>query len=328
MARSHLLRGIEIFMKVVALAGGVGGAKLTDGISRLDAAPELSVIVNTGDDFSLFGLWISPDLDTVCYNLAGLDNQQTGWGRAQESWETLQGIQVLGGPDWFKLGNKDLATHLERTRRLNAGQPLSRVTADFCEAWGVQVSVIPMSDDRVPTMVETDQGVLSFQEYFVRFQSEPKVKGFEFSGVEKSRPAPGVLDAIQAADLVVICPSNPWVSIDPILAVPGIRTALETKVVLGVSPIIGGEAVKGPAAKMYREMGIKPSAKAVADHYGDLLDGFVIDTQDRNLQKEILSDWEGNLSLVSTNIWMKTRAERSTVAEQIMAIGRSLVKEV
>lgn len=315
-------------MKVVALAGGVGGAKLVDGISRQEHAPELTVIVNTGDDFSLFGLWISPDLDTVCYNLAGLNNQDTGWGRDQESWETLQGIQTLGGPDWFKLGNKDLATHLERTRRLDAGEPLSQITADFCEAWGVAGTVIPMSDDRVPTLVETDQGVLAFQEYFVKLQAGPEVRGFIFHQVERSAPAPGVLEAVRDADWVLICPSNPWVSIDPILAVPGIRAAVESKVVLGVSPIIGGEAVKGPAAKMYREMGIQPSAGAVASHYEGLLDGYVIDDQDRDLKQEILSDQEGSLRLYCTNTWMKTRTDRTAVAEEILAIGRKLVKEV
>ena len=315
-------------MKVVALAGGVGGAKLVDGISRLEPAPELTVIVNTGDDFSLFGLWISPDLDTVCYNLAGLNNQETGWGRDREGWETFRAIQTLGGPDWFKLGNKDLATHLERTRRLGEGQPLSQITAEFCKSWGVPGTVIPMSDDRVPTLVETDQGVLAFQDYFVKLKAEPEVKGFLFHQVEKSAPAPGVLEAIREADWILICPSNPWVSIDPILAVPGIRAALESKIVLGVSPIIGGEAVKGPAAKMYREMGIQPTAGAVAAHYGKLLDGFVIDEQDSALTQEILFDWDGSLELFSRDIWMKTRAERITVAEEIVAIGRKLVKEV
>lgn len=315
-------------MKVVALAGGVGGAKLVDGMSRLDEGLELTVIVNTGDDFSLFGLWISPDLDTVCYNLAGLDNPETGWGRDQENWDTLQGIRVLGGPDWFKLGNKDLATHLERTRRLDAGQLLSKITTDFCLSWGIQAAVLPMSDDRIQTLVETDQGVLSFQEYFVKFQYEPEVKGFEFQGVEESRPAPGVLDAIRSADLVVICPSNPWVSIDPILAVPGVRSALKDKTVIGVSPIIDGDAVKGPAAKMYREMGIEPSAAAVAAHYEDLLDGFVIDDRDQDLRQEILSSRTGSLVLFTTDIWMKTRMDRITVADKIMAFSRSLVKEV
>ncbi len=314
-------------MKVVALAGGVGGAKLADGIYRQEGELELTVIVNTGDDFSLFGLWISPDLDTVCYNLAELENPATGWGRDQESWETLSGIQDLGGQDWFRLGDKDLATHLERTRRLEEGQPLSQITNDFCHAWGIRAKVLPMSDDRIPTLVETDQGVLSFQEYFVKLGCEPPVKGFRFHEVDQSRPAPGVLESIQAADLVVICPSNPWVSIDPILEVPGIRSALDKKTVLAVSPIIGGKAVKGPAGKMYREMDIKPSALAVAAHYGDLLDGFVIDEQDRDLEEEIISKGNGTLALYSTDIWMKTRTDRLRVAEQILKFGRILGKE-
>jgi LPPG:FO 2-phospho-L-lactate transferase len=240
----------------------------------------------------------------------------------------LEGIQVLGGPDWFKLGNKDLATHLERTRRLAEGSTLSQITREFCAAWGIGVTVLPMSDDPVPTIVDTDQGLLSFQDYFVKMQSEPEVKGFCFEEVEHSHPAPGVLDAIHCADWVVICPSNPWVSIDPILAVPGIRSALESKTILGVSPIIGGKAVKGPAAKMYRELGITPSARAVAEHYQGLLAGFVIDDQDQELIQEDLPGQDRSLSMYSTNIWMRTRADRVAVAEDIMEIGRSLVKEV
>lgn len=319
----------EIDLKrIVALAGGVGGAKLADGISRWDEQLELTVVVNTGDDFSLFGLWISPDLDTVCYNLAGLEHPEKGWGRDQESWVAWKAVQDLGGPDWFHLGDQDLATHLERTRRLEEGQTLSQITADFCKAWGVKASVLPMSDDRVPTLVDTEKGELSFQEYFVKLGCEPAVNGFRFQEVDSSRPAPGVLESINDADLVVICPSNPWVSIDPILAVPGIRPALEKKPVLAVSPLIGGEAVKGPAAKMYREMGIEPSAGAVAAHYGDLLDGLIIDERDRDLAPEIVSARDGSLALLSTDIWMNTRADRLRVAEQVMAFGRSLVKEV
>lgn len=315
-------------MKVVALAGGVGGAKLADGINRWDEDLDLTVVVNTGDDFSLFGLWICPDLDTVCYNLAGMEHQDQVWGRDQESWAAWEAIQDLGGPDWFHLGDKDLGTHLERTRRLEAGQPLSQITRDFCKSWGIKAAVLPMSDERVPTVVDTEQGELAFQEYFVKLKCEPAVKGFRFHEIERSSPAPGVLESIQEADLVVICPSNPWVSIDPILEVPGIRTALDQKTVLAVSPLIGGQAVKGPAAKMYHEMGIEPSAGAVAAHYGDLLDGFVIDEQDRDLEQEIISASDGCLALYSTDIWMKTRTDRLRVAEQILAFGRSLVKEV
>lgn len=315
-------------MKILALAGGVGGAKLADGIYRLDPKIDLTVIVNIGDDFRYYGLHISPDLDTVCYNLAGIENPETVWGRGAEKWETMHLLEDLGGPSWFRLGNQDLATHLERTRRLEMGDPLSRITEDFCQVWGITARVLPVTDHLVPTLVNTDQGLLEFQEYFVKMGCEPKVKGFIFQEVEVAQPAPGVLNAIEEADWVVFCPSNPWVSIDPILAVPGIRPALAKKPVLGVSPIIGGEAVKGPVSKMYREMGIQPSAGAVAAHYGDLLDGFVIDDQDRECQEEILSAGDGSLTLFSTSIWMKSRADRITVAEKIMAYGSSLGKEV
>jgi LPPG:FO 2-phospho-L-lactate transferase len=315
-------------MKITALAGGVGGGKLVDGLNRLDAGIELTVIVNTGDDFSHYGLWVSPDLDTVCYNLADRANLETGWGRKDESWETLGEIQQLGGLDWFKLGNKDLAVHLERTRRMENGQRLSQITADFCESWGVKANVLPMSDDPLPTLIETDQGVLPFQEYFVRLQCQPRVEGFIFENAALAKPAPGVLETIRAADLVIICPSNPWVSIDPILSVPGIRTELEKKTILGVSPLIGGQAVKGPAAKMYREMNIDPTAAAVADHYQGLLDGFVIDISDQELQGKIVSENHEGLSVFCSNIWMKDLDERRTVAEEILRLGSELVKEV
>jgi LPPG:FO 2-phospho-L-lactate transferase len=315
-------------MKIVALAGGVGGAKMVDGIYRCTPQVELTVIVNIGDDFRHYGLHISPDLDTVCYNLAGMENSETVWGRAAENWDTMEQLKVLGGPDWFLLGNLDLATHLERTRRLEAGEPLSKITEDFCRIWGITARVLPATDSLVPTLVETDQDLLAFQEYFVRLASEPEVKGFQFPEVERSRPAPGVLEAIQEADWVLICPSNPWVSIDPILAVPGIRSAMESKPVLGVSPIIGGKAVKGPAAKMYNEMGIQPSAKAVATHYRDLLDGFVIDDLDWDHWQRTLSQEGDKLELFSTDILMRSRADRVSVAERIIAFGRSLEKEV
>lgn len=314
-------------MKVAALAGGVGGAKLADGLARLDPALDLTVIVNTGDDFTLFGLWISPDLDTVCYNLAGIANLTTGWGRQGESWETFEELRRLGGADWFKLGDRDLATHLERTRRLNDGERLSAVTADFCKAWGVAPLVLPMSDDPVPTMIRTDQGLLPFQDYFVRQACAPAVEEFIFQEADRAQPAPGVLEAVKAADLVVVCPSNPWVSIAPILAVPGIRTAVAEKPVLAVSPLIGSEAVKGPAAKMYREMGFEPSAAAVAAHYGSLLDGIVIDDRDQGLRQTMLDQSGGRLKVYSTDIWMRDLEERIGVAERIMDFGRQLIKE-
>ena len=315
-------------MKVVALAGGVGGAKLADGFALLNPSPTLTVIVNTGDDFELFGLQICPDLDTVCYNLAGLEEPETGWGRANENWETFHEVKYLGGPDWFRLGNKDLGTHLERTRRLKSGETLSQVTADFCRIWGIIPVIIPMSDDPIPTIVHTDRGALAFQDYFVKLRCEPQVTGFEYQGAEKAHPAPGIIEAINQADLVVICPSNPWVSIEPILAIPGIRRALEDQVVLAVSPIIGGEAVKGPVAKMYRELGIDPSAAAVAEHYRDLLTGFIMDQEDLDLVPEVEEISKGSFKVFTTGTWMKNRGDRVRVADHVLGFGQQLLEEV
>jgi LPPG:FO 2-phospho-L-lactate transferase len=315
-------------MKIVALAGGVGGAKLADGIYRLIPKVDLTVIVNTGDDFTHFGLNISPDLDTVCYNLAGFASPETVWGRESENWETMDLIKKLGGPDWFSLGNKDLATNLERTRRLNAGHPLSEITADFCAHWGITARVIPMTDDHVPTLVKTKNGYLPFQEYFVKLGTKPEVSGFVFRNIEDSRPAPGVISEIEGADLVVICPSNPWVSIAPILSVPGIFESLKKKIVLAVSPIISGEAVKGPAAKMYREMGIEPSAVSVAEGYVDLIKGFVIDQKDQALVPELVSSFDGNIWILKADTWMKDLRDRIRLAGEVVIFGNQLIKEV
>jgi LPPG:FO 2-phospho-L-lactate transferase len=300
-------------MKIVALAGGVGGAKLADGLAQLLPPDDLTVVVNTGDDFEHLGLSISPDLDTVCYTLAGLANPQSGWGRQAETFQALENIQKLGGPVWFQIGDKDLATHLERTRRLREGQSLSQITMHFCRVWGVRYLVLPMSDQSVRTMVDTaDSGELPFQEYFVHRNCEPKVTGFRFVGMESARPAPGVLKSIGKADAVVICPSNPWVSIDPILALAGLRSALARKTVFAVSPIIGGQTVKGPAAKMYTELGIRPSALAVARHYGDLLSGFILDIVDESMAKEF------TIPIKITRTLMKTRADRRRLALDVL----------
>ncbi|NUM45239.1 MAG: 2-phospho-L-lactate transferase, partial [Anaerolineales bacterium] len=288
-------------MNIVALAGGVGGAKLADGLAQILPPENLTIIVNTGDDFEHLGLKICPDLDTVCYTLAGLANPVTGWGLAGESWNALEAIATLGGPRWFGGGDRDLGTHLERTRRLRAGQSLRQITRYFCRAWGVKPTVLPMSNENVPTIVQTEEGDLAFQEYFVRRQCHPRVKGFRFEGIQAARPAPGVLEALEGADAVVICPSNPWVSVEPILAVPGVRESLgqrgradtgrkfvgRLRKVVAVSPIIAGQAVKGPAAKMYAELGVEPSALAVARHYGGLLEGFVFDKQDMQVLAEV-----------------------------------------
>lgn len=304
-------------MKITALAGGVGGAKLADGLARCLSVGELSVIVNIGDDFDYFGLHICPDLDTVCYTLAGLSNPDTGWGRSNESWVVLDNISRLGGPAWFHLGDQDIATHLERTRRLKAGESLTQIVKGFCGAWGIGTNVLPMSDQDVRTIVKTKSlGELEFQDYFVRNHCEPKVTGFRFKGIETATPAPGVINAIRQADYIIICPSNPWVSIAPILSVPGIRQEITKKTVVAVSPIIGGQAVKGPAAKMFRELGLEASAMAVAEQYRDFLKGFVLDTMDTS-NIETIKQW-GIIPLVSDTL-MKTIEDRQRLASEILS---------
>jgi LPPG:FO 2-phospho-L-lactate transferase len=306
-------------LRIVALAGGVGGAKLADGLAQALLPGNLTVIVNTGDDFDHFGLRICPDLDTVCYNLAGIQNPETGWGRADESWQAFENVAELGGPAWFRLGDRDLGTHLERTRRLLSGDPLSAITADFCQAWGIRSAVLPMSDQVVPTIVLSEEGELAFQEYFVARQCQLRVTGFRFDGILTARPAPGVVAAIQAADAVVICPSNPWVSVDPILGVPGIRAAVEEKTVVAVSPLVGGKALKGPAAKMFQELEIEPSAISVAQHYGGLLSGFVFDRVDENLTKLLTVP-----SLITDTI-MSEREKRVRLAEEVLSFTKGLL---
>jgi LPPG:FO 2-phospho-L-lactate transferase len=305
-------------MKIVALAGGVGGAKFAHGLAQILSPQDLTVIVNTGDDFEHYGLYICPDLDTVCYTLAGIANPETGWGRVNETWNVIENASKLGGPAWFRLGDRDLGTHLERTRRLKEGQTLSQITNGFCQTWGIRQTVLPMSNQPVRTIVETDEGDLAFQEYFVYRRCEPRVKGFRFEGADAAEPAPGVCEAIQYADAVIICPSNPWVSIDPILR---IVKSIE-KPVVAISPIIGGQTVKGPAAKMYRELGIEPSALAVARHYCNLATGFVLDHVDRQLEGEIRS-----LSMPTfvTNTLMNSHDDRKRLAMDVLDfIGRDL----
>ena len=299
-------------MKIVAFAGGVGGAKLAHGLAQILPAEDLTVIVNTGDDFAHYGLYICPDLDTVCYTLAGLANPETGWGRVKETWNVIENASRLGGPRWFNLGDQDLGTHLERTRRMKEGQTLSQITKDFSHAWGIKHVVLPMSDQPVQTIVETEEGDLAFQEYFVHRRCEPRVRGFRFEGVESALSAPGAREAIEAADAVVICPSNPWVSIDPILRV---LKRIE-KPVLAVSPIIGGNTVKGPAAKMYLELGIEPSALAVARHYCDLITRFVLDEVDRQLEGEIR---RLNMRTLVTNTLMNSHDDRKRLAMDILS---------
>jgi LPPG:FO 2-phospho-L-lactate transferase len=303
-----------VHRRIVALAGGVGGAKLAHGLAQILPPEDLTVIVNTGDDFEHLGLTICPDLDTVCYTLAGLANPDTGWGRENETWNTISNIEKLGGPNWFRLGDMDFATHLERTRRLKGGKLLSQVTREFCEAWGIKQTVLPMSDSPVRTIVDTDEGELAFQEYFVHRHCEPRVKGFRFDGVEIAQPANGACEAIESAEAIIICPSNPWVSIDPIL-----RVFKEiNKPVVAVSPIIGGKTVKGPAAKMYAELGIEPSALAVAEHYRNLLTGFVLDSKDVQLSDKFRG------KILVTDTLMNSPADRARLAMDVLHFIGSL----
>ena len=301
-------------MKITALAGGVGGAKLAHGLAQILPPEDLTIIVNTGDDFEHLGLSICPDLDTVCYTLAGLANPETGWGRVNETWNTITNVEKLGGPNWFRLGDQDIATHLERTRRLKGGEPLSQITRDFCKAWGISHTILPMTDSPVRTIVDSDEGELAFQEYFVHRQCGPKVKGFRFDGVDVAEPAFGVREAVESAEAIVICPSNPWVSVDPILRV----IPLPKKKIVAVSPIIGGKTVKGPAAKMYAELGIEPSALAVAEHYRDLLSGFVLDNVDAHLSDKIRT------RTLVTDTLMNSITDRARLAMDVLNFIGSL----
>jgi len=309
------------YLKIVALAGGVGGAKLVHGLAQILPPENLTVIVNTGDDFEHYGMYISPDLDTVCYTLAGLANPETGWGRVDETWQAIENAKKLGGPGWFNLGDQDLGTHLERTRRMNAGQHLTQIMRDFCKAWGIGPTVLPMSDQPVRTIVETDEGELAFQEYFVHRRCEPKVKGFRFEGLETAEAAPGAFEALESADALVICPSNPWVSIDPILQVLNLRSMVNRlPPIVAVSPIIGGQAVKGPAAKMYAELGIQPSALAVAAHYRGLLNGFVLDNVDEDLAGQIY------IPTLTTDTLMDSLTKRARLGGDVLNFTRRINK--
>jgi LPPG:FO 2-phospho-L-lactate transferase len=275
---------------IVALAGGVGGARLAVGLAAVLPPERLTVVVNTGDDFEHLGLTISPDLDTVMYTLAGLNNPELGWGRVDETWSFMETLQALGGETWFRLGDRDLAVHVMRTAALARGERLSDITRALTQRLGIAHAVVPMSDDPVRTVVITNEGELPFQDYFVRRRCEPAVSGFRFEGGEHARAS----DALRAiigtrVDAVVVCPSNPFVSIAPMLAIAEVRDwlARRTFPVIAVSPIVGGEAVKGPAAKMMRELGVDASASGVARHYGSLVDAWVIDQRDAEAEREI-----------------------------------------
>ena len=306
-------------MKILAVSGGVGGAKLALGLSRLLGPDELAFAVNTGDDFEHLGFEICPDIDTLTYTLAGLANPDTGWGRRDETWSFMESLEGLGGESWFRLGDKDLATHVERRRLLAGGASRTAVTAHLADAMGVRHPILPMSDDPVRTTVHTAEGALAFQHYFVRDRCAPSVTGFEFRGADAARPNPAILEWLEDADGVVICPSNPFVSVDPLLAIPGMREALQSAApVVAVSPIVGGTAIKGPAAKMMQELDLPVRADQVAAHYGNLLDGFVLDQQDAELQSRITP------STIVAQTVMVTLRDRMDLAETVLEFIEAL----
>ena len=311
-------------MKVVALAGGVGGAKLAAGLKSVLPAGDLSVVVNTADDFDLWGLRICPDLDTVMYTLAGIANPDTGWGIADESFETLNMLERYGEDTWFKLGDRDLATHVLRTHRLRSGETLTKVTAALSGALGVESVVLPMSNDPVSTILQTPEGWLEFQEYFVRRGQRDEVLAVELSGIGDASPTGDVLAAISDADAIVFCPSNPVVSVGPILAVPGMREALASSRApkMAVSPIVGGRALKGPADKMLLSLGHEVSATGVAAMYSGLVDGMVVDVVD---EEERAGIEEIGMRVLVTDAVMRDARDRTRLAGETLEFGAGMV---
>lgn len=299
-------------LKIVLLAGGVGGAKLADGVAQLVPPENLAIIVNTGDDFQHFGLTICPDLDTVMYTLAAEANLETGWGRASESWRTLEEVVKLGGPDWFRLGDLDLATHLVRTHLISSGSTLTAATQALCQHFDMATNVLPMTDEAAPTKIVSDEGVLPFQTWFVARRWQPAVRKIELP--EYVRTTAQIVTVLEKADLIIIAPSNPFVSIEPILNVYPIREMITDlpELVVAVSPIIAGEAVKGPAAKMMLELGMEVSAASVADYYGDLLDVYIYDQRDESVLER------PNLIVKQVDTMMYNRADRRRLAGCIL----------
>lgn len=310
---------------VLALAGGVGGAKLAHGLAQALPPAALTVVVNTGDDFEHLGFSISPDLDTVMYTLAGLADRERGWGLAGETWRCMEALERLGGETWFRLGDRDLATHIERSRRLRAGETLSQITASLCQHLGVRPRILPMSDGPFRTELDTDQGWLDFQTYFVRRRAEPAVRGIRFAHAPEACPSPSFRAALHdpALRAIVLCPSNPLLSILPILELPGVRAALRARSAptVAVSPLIAGRALKGPAAKILRELGQEANSRGIAVYYGALIDGLVLDRADTGLAHAI--EALGTRVLV-TDTLMQSDADRLRLAEETLAFAEGL----
>jgi LPPG:FO 2-phospho-L-lactate transferase len=307
---------------VLAISGGVGGAKLALGLERVLPAGELAVLVNTGDDFTHLGLRICPDLDTLLYTLGGVVHAGQGWGRAEETFGFMDELRRQGGPDWFLLGDRDLVLHVERSRRLAAGERLTAITAEFAQRFGVRSRLLPMSDSPLATLLDTDAGELEFQHYFVRLRCTPSVRALRFAGAAQARPTEELLNVLhsKALQAVILCPSNPYLSIDPILAVPGLRAALRAAQVpiIAVSPLIAGRAVKGPTAKIMQELGVEASPASIAAHYAGLIDGLVIDQSDA-AHADALS-----VPVVCTDTLMSTLADRERVASVALQFAATL----
>lgn len=304
-------------LKIAAFAGGVGGSKLLLGLQDVVEPSSLTAIINTGDDIILHGLKISPDLDIVTYTLAGVVDSSKGWGLRRETFHALQHLTAFGGPNWFNLGDRDLATHIHRTAVLAEGKTLSDAAQSIRNALGVLPRIVPMSDQAIPTMIETDEGVLNFQEYLVKRRAEPVVRGIRFEGAERAQPAPKVLPAIRDADRIIICPSNPLISIGPILAVPGVRETLQARRndVIAVCPIVGGKSLKGPSDKMLAELGHHVSALGVAKLYSDFSGTFVIDSQDEQQAEAIAAV---GMRVVVLPTLMNTRAQKRKLANALL----------
>lgn len=308
--------------RILALSGGIGGAKLASGLYQTLGGGELAVLVNTADDFEHLGLYISPDVDTLLYTLAGLADRERGWGRAGETWQFMGELRRLGGEDWFSLGDKDLALHVERTRQLRGGASLTAITGAVAGRFGIDAQVLPMSDQPVRTILTTDAGVLDFQRYFVGLRAQPAVRSIEYRGAATAAANPKALSLLAdpALEAVVLCPSNPWLSIAPLLAIPALRAALSacTAPVVAVSPIVGGAAIKGPTAKIMAELGLPVTAIAVARYYGDLLDGYVLDRADAALAPDL------GLPSLATATVMKTDEDKRRLAAEVLAFARQL----
>jgi LPPG:FO 2-phospho-L-lactate transferase len=308
--------------RVVALCGGIGGAKLALGLDRILDPGQLTVVVNTGDDFEHLGLHVSPDLDTVLYTLGGIADPERGWGRANETWNFMEALRRFGGETWFQLGDRDLAMHVSRTDWLRCGRLPSEFVSRTAHSLGISAQILPMSDNAVRTIVETAEGDLPFQHYFVRRRCEPVVKGIRFEGASAATPSPGVLELLlnPAVRAIVVCPSNPYLSVDPILSVPGMRDALANGAapVIAVSPIIGGQAVKGPTAKIMHELGFAVNTQAIAAHYRGLIDAMVIDEADA------ADEATADVPAMVTKTMMKNLSDRERLASDVVAFADKL----